>query len=44
MPFQQCTAEVSKPGPTVESDVPVEEQPVQKNPVKDNIYMSMKSL
>nr|XP_009932934.1 PREDICTED: pleckstrin homology domain-containing family S member 1 [Opisthocomus hoazin] len=40
----KCTAEVSKPGPTVESDVPVEEQPVQKNPVKDNIYMSMKSL
>ncbi|XP_049666447.1 pleckstrin homology domain-containing family S member 1 isoform X3 [Accipiter gentilis] len=42
--FQQCTTEVSKPDPTAESDVPVEEKPVRKNPVKDNIYMSMKSL
>ncbi|XP_029887268.1 pleckstrin homology domain-containing family S member 1 isoform X1 [Aquila chrysaetos chrysaetos] len=42
--FQQCTTEVSKPDPTAESDGPVQEKPVQKNPVKDNIYMSMKSL
>ncbi|XP_069653123.1 pleckstrin homology domain-containing family S member 1 isoform X2 [Haliaeetus albicilla] len=42
--FQQCTTEVSKPDPTAESDVPVQEKPVRKNPVKDNIYMSMKSL
>ena len=42
--FQQCTAEVSKPDPTAGSDVPVHEKPVQKNPIKENIYMSMKSL
>ncbi|XP_069653122.1 pleckstrin homology domain-containing family S member 1 isoform X1 [Haliaeetus albicilla] len=41
---KQCTTEVSKPDPTAESDVPVQEKPVRKNPVKDNIYMSMKSL
>ncbi|XP_010563032.1 PREDICTED: pleckstrin homology domain-containing family S member 1 [Haliaeetus leucocephalus] len=40
----KCTTEVSKPDPTAESDVPVQEKPVRKNPVKDNIYMSMKSL
>ncbi|XP_026707425.1 pleckstrin homology domain-containing family S member 1 isoform X2 [Athene cunicularia] len=39
----KCATEVSKPDPTAESDVPVEEKPVQ-NPVKENIYMSMKSL
>ena len=44
MCFQQCTTEVSKPDPTAGSDVPVQEKPVQKNPVKDNVYMSMKSL
>ncbi|XP_033371685.1 pleckstrin homology domain-containing family S member 1 isoform X5 [Parus major] len=35
----KCTAEVSKPDLTAESDVPV-----QSNPVKEDIYMSMKSL
>ncbi|XP_062352727.1 pleckstrin homology domain-containing family S member 1 [Cinclus cinclus] len=40
----KCTTEVSEPDPTAESDVPVEEMPVQNNPVKENIYMSMKSL
>ncbi|KAI1236189.1 hypothetical protein IHE44_0001466 [Lamprotornis superbus] len=40
----QCTTEVSKPDPTAESDVSVQEMPVQSNPVKENIYMSMKSL
>ncbi|KAL2302791.1 hypothetical protein Nmel_010241, partial [Mimus melanotis] len=40
----QCTTEVSKPDPTAESDVPVQEMPVQNNSVKENIYMSMKSL
>ncbi|XP_050755231.1 pleckstrin homology domain-containing family S member 1 [Gymnogyps californianus] len=40
----KCTTEVSKPDPTAGSDVPVQEEPVQKNPVKDNVYMSMKSL
>ncbi|XP_014105622.1 PREDICTED: pleckstrin homology domain-containing family S member 1 isoform X3 [Pseudopodoces humilis] len=40
----KCTAEVSKPDLTAESDVPVQEKPVQSNPVKENIYMSMKSL
>ncbi|XP_074763881.1 pleckstrin homology domain-containing family S member 1 isoform X2 [Athene noctua] len=39
----KCATEVSKPDPTAESDVPVEEKPVQ-NPGKENIYMSMKSL
>ncbi|XP_074730148.1 pleckstrin homology domain-containing family S member 1 isoform X2 [Strix uralensis] len=39
----KCATEVSKPDPTAGSDVPVEEKPVQ-NPVKENIYMSMKSL
>ncbi|XP_053839960.1 pleckstrin homology domain-containing family S member 1 isoform X2 [Vidua macroura] len=40
----KCTTEVSKPDPTAESDVPVQEKPVQSSPVKENIYMSMKSL
>nr|XP_010295947.1 PREDICTED: pleckstrin homology domain-containing family S member 1 [Balearica regulorum gibbericeps] len=40
----KCTTEVAKPDPTAESDVAVQEKPVQKNPVKENIYMSMKSL
>ncbi|XP_008947349.1 PREDICTED: pleckstrin homology domain-containing family S member 1 [Merops nubicus] len=40
----KCTTEVSKPDPTAESDVLMEEKPVQNNPVKENIYMSMKSL
>ncbi|XP_041271475.1 pleckstrin homology domain-containing family S member 1 [Onychostruthus taczanowskii] len=40
----KCTTEVPKPDPTAESDVPVQEKPVQKSPVKENIYMSMKSL
>lgn len=44
MYFWQCTTEISKSGPTAESDVPVQEKPVQNNPVKENIYMSMKSL
>ncbi|XP_074686183.1 pleckstrin homology domain-containing family S member 1 isoform X1 [Strix aluco] len=39
----KCATEVSKPDPTAGSDVPVEEKPAQ-NPVKENIYMSMKSL
>lgn len=42
--FWQCTTEISKPDPTAESDVPVQEKPVQNNPVRENIYMSMKSL
>ncbi|XP_027504153.1 pleckstrin homology domain-containing family S member 1 [Corapipo altera] len=40
----QCAAEVSKPDLTAGTDVPVQEKPVQNNPVKENIYMSMKSL
>ncbi|XP_009704603.1 PREDICTED: pleckstrin homology domain-containing family S member 1 [Cariama cristata] len=40
----KCTSEVSKPDPTAGSDVPVQEKPVQRKPVKENIYMSMKSL
>ncbi|XP_068054185.1 pleckstrin homology domain-containing family S member 1 isoform X2 [Anomalospiza imberbis] len=40
----KCTTELSKPDPTAESDVPVPEKPVQNSPVKENIYMSMKSL
>ncbi|XP_009577981.1 PREDICTED: pleckstrin homology domain-containing family S member 1 [Fulmarus glacialis] len=40
----KCTTEVSKPDPTAGSDVPVQEKPVRKSPVKENIYMSMKSL
>ncbi|XP_009276157.1 PREDICTED: pleckstrin homology domain-containing family S member 1 [Aptenodytes forsteri] len=40
----KCATEVSKPDPTAKSDVPVQEKPVLKNPVKENIYMSMKSL
>ncbi|XP_064320263.1 pleckstrin homology domain-containing family S member 1 isoform X1 [Phalacrocorax carbo] len=39
----KCTTEVSKPDHTAESDVPVQEKPVQ-NPVNENIYMPMKSL
>ncbi|KAM9285342.1 pleckstrin homology domain-containing family S member 1 [Morus bassanus] len=34
----KCTTEVSKPDPTAESDIPVQ------NPVKENVYMPMKSL
>lgn len=44
MCFQQCTTEVSKSDPTAESDVSVQEKPMQKNPVNENIYMPMKSL
>nr|XP_025973228.1 pleckstrin homology domain-containing family S member 1 isoform X2 [Dromaius novaehollandiae] len=40
----KCNTEISKPDPTAESNVPVQEKPVQKNTVKENIYMSMKSL
>ncbi|XP_032844413.2 pleckstrin homology domain-containing family S member 1 [Tyto alba] len=40
----KCATEVSKPDSTAGSDVPVQEKPVQSNPVKENIYMSMKSL
>ncbi|XP_009879871.1 PREDICTED: pleckstrin homology domain-containing family S member 1 [Charadrius vociferus] len=40
----KCTTEVSKSDHTAESDVSVQEKPVQKNPVNENIYMSMKSL
>ncbi|XP_014165849.1 pleckstrin homology domain-containing family S member 1 [Geospiza fortis] len=40
----KCTTEGSKPDPTAESDVPVQEKPVQNSPVKENIYMSMKSI
>ncbi|KAM6130294.1 LOW QUALITY PROTEIN: pleckstrin homology domain-containing family S member 1 [Phoenicopterus ruber ruber] len=40
----KCTTEVSKPDPTAESHVPVQEKPLQKNPVKENFYMTMKSL
>ncbi|XP_036242132.2 pleckstrin homology domain-containing family S member 1 [Molothrus ater] len=40
----KCTTEVSKPDPTAESDVPVQEKPEQNSPVKENIYMSMKSI
>ncbi|KAM6306349.1 pleckstrin homology domain-containing family S member 1 [Aegotheles albertisi] len=40
----KCTTEVSKPEPTARSDVCVLEKVVQKNPGKENIYMSMKSL
>nr|XP_031361003.1 pleckstrin homology domain-containing family S member 1 [Lonchura striata domestica] len=40
----KCTTEVLKPDPTAESDVPEQEKPVQNSPVKENIYMSMKSL
>ncbi|KAM6415597.1 pleckstrin homology domain-containing family S member 1 [Rhynochetos jubatus] len=39
----KCATEVPKPDPTAESDAPVQEKPVQ-NPVKENVYMSMKSL
>ncbi|KAM6390252.1 pleckstrin homology domain-containing family S member 1 [Pluvialis apricaria] len=39
----KCTTEVSKPDHTAESDVSVQEKPVQ-NPVNENVYMSMKSL
>ncbi|XP_037996110.1 pleckstrin homology domain-containing family S member 1 isoform X4 [Motacilla alba alba] len=39
-----CTTEVSKPDPSAESDIPVQEKPLQNSPVKENIYMSMKSL
>lgn len=42
--FWQCTTEVSKPDPTAEPDVSVQEKPEQNSPVKENIYMSMKSL
>ncbi|XP_058277586.1 pleckstrin homology domain-containing family S member 1 [Hirundo rustica] len=40
----KCTTEASKPDPTAESDVPVQEEPVQNKPERENIYMSMKSL
>ncbi|XP_071302335.1 pleckstrin homology domain-containing family S member 1 [Agelaius tricolor] len=40
----KCTTEISKPDPTAESDVPVQEKPEQNSPVKENIYMSMKSI
>lgn len=40
----KCNTEISKPDPAAESNVPVQEKPVQKNTVKENIYMSMKSL
>ncbi|KAM6346799.1 pleckstrin homology domain-containing family S member 1 isoform 1-T5 [Alca torda] len=40
----KCTTEVSKPDHTAEPDVSVQEKPVQKNAVKENIYMPMKSL
>ncbi|KAF2981217.1 hypothetical protein EK904_014568 [Melospiza melodia maxima] len=39
-----CTTEVSRPDPTAEPDVPVQEKPEQNSPVKENIYMSMKSI
>ncbi|KAM6330034.1 pleckstrin homology domain-containing family S member 1 [Podargus strigoides] len=39
----KCATEVSKPDPTAGSGDPVQEKPAQ-NPVKENIYMSMKSL
>ncbi|XP_062436714.1 pleckstrin homology domain-containing family S member 1 [Rhea pennata] len=40
----KCNTEISKPDPTAKSNVPMQEKPVQKNTVKENIYMSMKSL
>ncbi|KAM9232790.1 pleckstrin homology domain-containing family S member 1 [Leptosomus discolor] len=40
----KCTTEVSKPIKTAGSDVAVQEKPVQQNPVKEDIYVSMKSL
>ncbi|RLW02222.1 hypothetical protein DV515_00007376 [Chloebia gouldiae] len=40
----KCTTEVSKPDPAAESDVPEQEKPGQNSPVKENVYMSMKSL
>lgn len=40
----KCATEVSKPEPTDEFSVPVQEKPVQSSPVKENIYMPMKSL
>ncbi|XP_068807781.1 pleckstrin homology domain-containing family S member 1 isoform X4 [Struthio camelus] len=35
---------LAKPDPTAEPNVPVQEKPVQKDPVKENVYMSMKAL
>ncbi|XP_009078555.1 PREDICTED: pleckstrin homology domain-containing family S member 1 [Acanthisitta chloris] len=40
----KCTTEVSKPDPAAGSDGLVQEKPVQNNPVKEDIYMPMKSL
>ncbi|NWS98025.1 PKHS1 protein, partial [Mionectes macconnelli] len=40
----QYAVDVSEPDLTAGVDVPVQEKPVQNNPVKENIYMSMKSL
>ncbi|XP_010222663.1 PREDICTED: pleckstrin homology domain-containing family S member 1, partial [Tinamus guttatus] len=40
----KCNTEISKPDPTAESNIPVQEKPVHKNAVKEHIYMSMKSL
>ncbi|KAM3666576.1 pleckstrin homology domain-containing family S member 1 isoform 1-T1 [Ammospiza maritima maritima] len=40
----KCTTEVSRPDPTAEPDVPEQEKPEQNSPVKENIYMSMKSI
>ncbi|KAM8806095.1 pleckstrin homology domain-containing family S member 1 [Eudromia elegans] len=40
----KCNTEITKPDPAAESDIPVQEKPVQKNAVKEHIYMSMKSL
>ncbi|XP_009666982.2 pleckstrin homology domain-containing family S member 1 isoform X1 [Struthio camelus] len=40
----KCNTEISQPDPTAEPNVPVQEKPVQKDPVKENVYMSMKAL
>ncbi|XP_021255754.1 pleckstrin homology domain-containing family S member 1 isoform X3 [Numida meleagris] len=40
----KCNSEISKIDTTDEPDIPVQEKPWQRKPVKENAYVSMKSL
>ncbi|XP_010713108.1 pleckstrin homology domain-containing family S member 1 isoform X2 [Meleagris gallopavo] len=40
----KCNSEISEIDPIAEPDIPVQEKPCQRQPVKENAYESMKSL
>lgn len=40
----KCNSEILEIDPTAEPDIPVQEKPWQRQPVKENAYVSMKSL